>query len=73
MIYQNNNFENQEIKNQCGFGDVLRKLQISKLLKQANIRSKSGKSFFDVFQFLRARNISSRNKRRGQTHCAVSQ
>ena len=52
MIYQNNDFENQEMKIQCEFGDAIRELQISKLLKQANIRGKSGKSFFDVFQFL---------------------
>lgn len=52
MIYQNNDFENHEMKIQCEFGDAIRELQISKLLKQANIRGKSGKSFFDVFQFL---------------------
>ena len=52
MIYQNNDFENQKMKIQCEFGDAIRELQISKLLKQANIRGKSGKSFFDVFQFL---------------------
>ena len=39
------------MKIQCEFGDAIRELQISKLLKQANIRGKSGKSFFDVFQF----------------------
>lgn len=40
------------MKIQCEFGDAIRELQIGKLLKQANIRGKNGKSFFDVFQFL---------------------
>lgn len=44
MIYQNNDFENQEMKIQCEFGDAIRELQISKLLKQANIRGKSGEN-----------------------------
>lgn len=37
---------------QCEFGDAIRELQISKLLKKANIKGKSGKSFCDIFQFL---------------------
>lgn len=52
MINQNVKNENPEMQIQCEFGDAVRELQISKLLKQANIKGKSGKSFYEVFQFL---------------------
>ena len=53
MINQNNDFENPECKIQCEFGDAIRELQISKLLTKSNIKGKSGKSFYEVFQFLK--------------------
>lgn len=52
MINHNDDFEKQECKIQCEFGDTIRELQISKLLTKSNIKGKSGKSFYDVFQFL---------------------
>lgn len=52
MINQNAKNENPEMQIQCEFGDSIRELQISKLLKQSNIKGKSGKSFYEVFQFL---------------------
>lgn len=52
MINHNDDFEKQECKIQCEFGDAIRELQISKLLTQSNIKGKSGKSFYEVFQFL---------------------
>lgn len=33
MINHNDDFENQEMKIQCEFGDAIRNFQISKLLK----------------------------------------
>ena len=52
MIYHNTDFEKQEKEINCAFGDAIRELQVSRILKQSNIKGKSGKSFFDVFQFL---------------------
>lgn len=52
MINQNVQNENPEMQIQCEFGESIRELQISKLLKQSNIKGKSGKSFYEVFQFL---------------------
>ena len=52
MINHNAKNENPEIQIQCEFGDAIRELQISKLLKKSNIKGKSGKSFYEVFQFL---------------------
>src|SRR5574344_481483 len=52
MINQNAKNENPEMQIQCEFGDSIRELQISKLLKQSNIKGKRGKSFYEVFQFL---------------------
>lgn len=52
MINQNDDFENPKTEVQCKFGDAIRELQISKLLIKSNIKGKSGKSFYEVFQFL---------------------
>ena len=52
MITQNDNFINKETEIVGDFGEAIHDLQISKLLKKSNIKGKSGKSFFDVFQFL---------------------
>lgn len=52
MIYHNVDFEKQEKEINCAFGDAIRELQVSRILKQSNIKGKSGRSFFDVFQFL---------------------
>lgn len=52
MINHNAKNENPEIQIQCEFGDAIRELQISKLLQKSNIKGKSGKSFYEVFQFL---------------------
>lgn len=52
MINQNVDFENHQNEIQCEFGDAIRELQISKLLKKSNIKGRNGKSLFDVFQFL---------------------
>ena len=52
MIYQNAGPEKQEKEINCEFGAAIRELQVSRLLKQSNICGKSGRSFFDVFQFL---------------------
>lgn len=52
MINHNDDFEKQECKIQCEFGAAIRELQISKLLTRSNIKGKSGKSFYEVFQFL---------------------
>ena len=52
MINPKVDFENPEKEIKCEFGDAIRELQISKLLTKSNIRGKSGKSFFEVFQFL---------------------
>ena len=52
MINQKVNFENPETEIKCEFGEDIRELQISKLLTKSNIKGKSGKSFYEVFQFL---------------------
>lgn len=52
MIPQNHKNENPEMEIKCQFGEAIKELQISKLLKQSNIRKNAGKSAFDVFQFL---------------------
>ena len=52
MINQNVDFENPKTEIQCEFGEAIRELQISKLLTKSNIKGKSGKSFYEVFQFL---------------------
>ena len=52
MITQNDNFINKKTEIVGDFGEAIHDLQISKLLKKSNIKGKSGKSFFDVFQFL---------------------
>ena len=52
MINQNDTFESIETEIVGDFGAAIRELQISKLLKKSNITGKSGKSLFDVFQFL---------------------
>lgn len=52
MINHNDDFENQECKINCEFGEAIRELQISKLLTKSNIKGKNGKSFYEVFQFL---------------------
>ena len=52
MINQKVNFENPETEIKCEFGEAIRELQISKLLTKSNIKGKSGKSFYEVFQFL---------------------
>jgi len=36
----------------CQFGDAIRELKISSLLKASNVRKKKGGSVFDIFQFL---------------------
>ena len=52
MINQNVDFENPKTEIQCKFGEAIRELRISKLLTKSNIKGKSGKSFYEVFQFL---------------------
>jgi len=52
MINQNVGFENPKTEIQRKFGEAIRELQISKLLTKSNIKGKSGKSFYEVFQFL---------------------
>lgn len=52
MIPQKCKIEKQENEIECQFGNAIKELQISKLLKQSNIHKKTGKSVFDVFQFL---------------------
>ena len=52
MINQNVDFENPTTEIQCKFGEAIRELRISELLTKSNIKGKSGKSFYEVFQFL---------------------
>ena len=52
MITKNETIENPQLKIECQFGNTIKELRISKLMKESNIRHKKGGSVFDVFQFL---------------------
>lgn len=52
MITKNKPSVNTENAVGCEFGNAIRKLGASSLLKKPNIRKKKGGSVFDIFQFL---------------------
>lgn len=52
MIPDINQKVNTENVAECQFGDAIKELKISSLLRTSNIRKKKGSSVFDVFQFL---------------------
>lgn len=52
MITENRQNVNTENTVECQFGNAIRELKISSLLKASNVRRKKGGSVFDVFQFL---------------------
>ena len=52
MITENEQPVNTENAVECEFGNAIRELGISSLLKKSNIRKKKGGSVFDIFQFL---------------------
>ena len=52
MITENSKNVNTENAVKCQFGDAIRELKISSLLKSSNIRKQKGGSVFDIFQFL---------------------
>lgn len=52
MITENEQSVNTENAVECEFGNAIRELGISSLLKKSNIRKKKGGSVFDIFQFL---------------------
>ncbi len=52
MITENRQNVNTENTVECQFGNAIRELKISSLLKASNVRKKKGGSVFDVFQFL---------------------
>lgn len=52
MITENNQKVNTENAVEYQFGNAIRQLKISRLLKASNVRKKKGGSVFDIFQFL---------------------
>lgn len=52
MITKNYRNVNTENVVECQFGNAIRELKISSLLKASNIRKKKGGRVFDIFQFL---------------------
>lgn len=52
MITENEQSVNTENAAECEFGNAIRELSVSSLLKKSNIRKKKGGSVFDIFQFL---------------------
>lgn len=52
MITENSQKVNTENAVKCEFGNAIKELGISGLLKKSNIRKKKGGSVFDIFQFL---------------------
>lgn len=52
MITENYKNVNTENAVECQFGNAIRELKISSLLKASNVRKKKGGSVFDIFQFL---------------------
>lgn len=52
MITEKQPKVNTENAVECQFGNVIKELKISKLLRESNIRKKKGGSAFDIFQFL---------------------
>ena len=52
MITENEQSVNTENAVECKFGNAIKELGISSLLKKSNIRKKKGGSVFDIFQFL---------------------
>ena len=52
MITENNENVNHENAVECRFGNAIKELKISRLLKASNVRKKKGGSVFDIFQFL---------------------
>lgn len=52
MITDNNKNVNHENAVECQFGNAIKELKISRLLKTSNVRKKKGGSVFDIFQFL---------------------
>lgn len=52
MITENERPVNTENAVECEFGNAIRELGVSSLLKKSNIRKKKGGSVFDIFQFL---------------------
>lgn len=52
MITENKQKVNTENTVDCQFGNAIKELKISSLMKASNIRKKKSGSVFDVFQFL---------------------
>lgn len=52
MITENAQPVNTQNAVECEFGNAIKELGISSLLKKSNIRKKKGGSVFDIFQFL---------------------
>ena len=52
MITEKQTKVNTENTVECQFGNAIKELKISKLLRESNIRKKKGGSVFDIFQFL---------------------
>ena len=68
MITKNEQSVNTENAVECEFGNAIRELGISGLLKKSNIRKKKSGSVFDIFRFL---NESSYDWKRFLTLLAV--
>ena len=49
MITENEQSVNTENAVECEFGNAIKELGISSLLKKSNIRKKKGGSVFDIF------------------------
>ena len=48
----NHTAENNNPEIQCKFGEAIKELGISRLLRESNIRKKKGGSVYEIFQFL---------------------
>lgn len=48
----NHTVQNDNPEIQCKFGDAIKELGISRLLRESNIRKKKGGSVYEIFQFL---------------------
>ena len=52
MVTENLRNVNTENAVECQFGNAIKELKVSSLLKASNVRKKKGGSVFDIFQFL---------------------
>ena len=52
MVSQNSSRGNSNFNTECAFGNAIKELKISQLLKASNITKARGASAYEVFQFL---------------------